>query len=142
MNYIKEAESELRCYDELNKSVARIENELQLINRELTNVKSMNYDAVPGGNNPYPDDRIVNLIFKKQEKEDALSLTHDKLRHIDDILESLGEDGVILRRTYINGEMYFKIYNDLNMSERTFYNRKAEAVRRFSIQLFGIKAVI
>ena len=142
MNYIKEAETYLKDYYDFNKSLENIHIELESIEQELISVKSINYDDVPACGSCNSDDRIVNLIFKKQVKEEAYKLTSSKIEHIDIILNEMGEDGVILRRAYIDGDMHFKIYNDLNLSERTFYSRKAIAIRKFAIRLFGLKAVV
>lgn len=142
MNYLKEAETYLKEYYDFRKALNSIKVELDGIEKELTSVKSTSYDGIPGGGSSSSDDRIVNLIFKKQVKEEAFVITEQKINHIDSILEQMGEDGIILRRCYIDGDMHFRIYNDLNLSERTFYSRKASAIRKFSIQLFGLKAVI
>lgn len=142
MNYIKEAEIYLKEYYDFSKSLGNIILELDSIEKEMTSIKSMNYSDVPASGSVNPDDRLVNLIFKKQVKQEAYEMTSSKINLIDSILESMGEDGVLLRRLYIDGDIHFKIYNDLGLSERSFYRRKCEAIRKFAIQLFGIKAVV
>lgn len=142
MNYIKEAENELRHYNELVSAEANLKEELDFIEQELTNVKAINYEDVPGGSSVNGDDRLNNLLYKKQIKKDSHNVTKRKIDHIDNILKSMDKDGEILRRAYINNEMHIRIYTDLGLCERTFYDRKSLAVRKFAVQLFGLKAVV
>jgi len=146
MDYIKEAEEELKAYNDLSNALSSISEEMEIIECELKSVKSMAYDNIPGGSKPTGDERLVNLIYKKQIKEDVYKLTQAKVKHIQNILVALEDtgdenniDSELLRQLYLERNNISSICLNLNISERTFHRRKFIALRRFARQLFGIK---
>lgn len=146
VDYLKEAEEELRSYNDFSNSLISIKEELEIIDSELKNVKTMNYDSIPGSCAVQSDDRIVNLIYKKQVKEESYELTLAKVRHIQKIFEMLCDsndkqniDAELLKQYYLDQNQIADICDDLKVSERTFRRRKYIALRRFARQLFGIK---
>lgn len=146
MDYLKEAEEELRAYKDFSNSLISLREEIEIIELEMKSVKTMNYDSIPGGNAVEDDERLVNLIYKKQIKEDAYKLTKAKIKHIQKIFKLLDSSGdnknidvELLKQLYVEQRQIIDICNELEISERTFRRRKYIALRRFARQLFGIK---
>lgn len=88
----------------------------------------------------------MNLIYKKQIKEDVYKLTQAKVKHIQNILVAVQDtgnqntiDSELLRQLYLERNNISSICLNLNISERTFHRKKFIALRRFARQLFGIK---
>ena len=146
MDYLKEAEEELREYKDFSNSLISLRDEIEIIELEMKSVKTMNYDSIPNGNAVEGDERLVNLSYKKQIKEEAYKLTKAKIKHIQKIfkwLDSSGDnkniDVELLKQLYVEQRQITDICNELEISERTFRRRKYIALRRFARQLFGIK---
>lgn len=143
MDYIKEAEWYLRNYRDLKMAVTTIEDELDYLEEELTGAKAIDYSGMPsGGGSALPDDRLVNLLYQKQVKQKTLDLTKLKVKHIETIFNNLGaKDEELLKAFYLDNLRGNELEGQFALSERQVYNRKKIAIKRFAIQLFGIKAV-
>jgi len=144
MDIIKDAESYLESYWDLKDSIITIAKEIELLDEDIKSVKSLDYSGMPHGNGPsQPDDRLINLLYKKQVKEKLLEITKDKVTFIDDILLKLSkyEDGKVLRAYYIDGLRKEELEKAIGSCERNIYRMKNKAVRRFAIHIFGIVAL-
>lgn len=143
MDYIKEAEVYLRSYRDFKKSIELIENEIEYLDEELVGAKAIDYSGMPsGGGATLPDDRIINLLYQKQVKQKALESTILKVNHIENIFINLGEkDEEILKAFYLDNLRGIELEGKFGVSERHAYNLKKAAIKRFAIQLFGIKIV-
>ena len=147
MDYIQEAENVLNTYQDLVNSLDSLKDEIRTIEYELQSIKSMDYESVSGGS-MNSDDRITNLIFKKQVKISAYKLTRAKINNIDSALNYLENNGEInsqdkdvLKLLFIDKFRMEDICYKLNLSESTLRRKRHYALKRFSIQLFGIKAL-
>lgn len=145
MDYIQEAENVLNTYQDLVNSLDSLKDEIRTIEYELQSIKSMDYESVSGGS-MNSDDRITNLIFKKQVKISAYKLTKAKINNIDSALEYLRYDGKeesqdaeLLKLFYIDKYQMEYICDKLSLCDRSIRRKRHIALRRFSIQLFGIK---
>ncbi len=143
MNYIKEAEEYLRSYSDLKDSIVNIKKELEFLELEITGVKAIDYSGMPGGGGAtLPDDRLVNLLYKKQVMEAALESTTNTLSYINYIFERLSEkEAKVLKAFYIEGLRGTALEEKFKICERQVYNLRQPAIRRFAKQLFGIKAI-
>lgn len=143
MNYIKEAEEYLRSYSDLKDSIVNIKKELEFLELEITGAKAIDYSGMPGGGGAaLPDDRLVNLLYKKQVKEAALESTTNTLSYINYIFERLSEkEAKVLKAFYIEGLRGTALEEEFELCERQVYNLRQPAIRRFAKQLFGIKAI-
>jgi hypothetical protein len=142
MNYIKEAEEYLRSYSDLKDSIVNIKKELEYLELEITGAKAIDYSGMPGGGAALPDDRLVNLLYKKQVKEAALESTENTVTHIKNIFENLsGEESKVLKAFYIEGLRGTALEEKFELCERQVYNLRQPAIRKFAKQLFGIKAI-
>lgn len=143
MDYIKEAEGYLRSYRDFKQSIATIESEIDYLDEELIGAKAIDYSGMPsGGGATLPDDRVINLLYQKQVKQKALDSTKAKINHIEKIFTNLGaKDEELLKAFYLNNLRGIELEGQFGVSERHAYNLKKIAIKRFAIQLFGIKVV-
>ena len=144
MNYIKEAEEVLKKYNDLVKSLEVIEEDLRVIDLDMTTIKATSYDSQSGGNRVNGDDAIANIVFKKQVKERAYKSTEAKIRNIERALSNIAKDGQketedkdILRMFYFDNVGKDRCADNLNISRATFHRRKYIALKRFATQYFG-----
>lgn len=148
MDYIQEAENVLNAYQDLVHSLDSLKDEIRTIEYELQSIKSMDYESVSSGS-MNSDDKITNLIYKKQVKISAYKLTKAKINNIDNALEYLkcdgkeeSQDAALLKLFYIDKYRMEDICNKLNLCDRSIRRKKHCALKRFSIQLFGITPII
>lgn len=143
MDYIKEAEVYLRSYKELKRSIPLIGNEIECLNEELVNVKTIDYSRMPNsGGTTSTDDRIVTLLYKKQLKQIELKLAKLKVKHIEVMLNNIDmSDGEILKAFYLDNVTIANLEELLNLSDRQIQNIKKRAIKRVAIHLFGVKVL-
>lgn len=143
MDYIKEAEGYLRSYRDFKQSIALMESEIEYLDEELTGAKAIDYSGMPsGGGAALPDDRVVNLLYQKQVKQKALDSTRLKVKHIENIFDNLGPKyEEVLKACYLDHLRGIELEGQFRLSERQVYNLRKIAIKRFAIQLFGIKVV-
>lgn len=141
MDIIKDAEMYLEGYWDLKDSITNIKREIQLLEDDITSIKSLDYSGMPKGSGAsQPDDRLINLIYKKQLKESMLKRTEDKIAFIENILSNLAkdEDGKVLKAYYIDCLRGEELEKEMCTCERNIYRIKKKAIRKFAIRLFGI----
>lgn len=146
MNYIKEAEEELKRYSDLNKSLEVLGDDIKTINFDLNTIKTTSLDSTPGGGNINGDDAIANMLFKKQVKERAYKSTYSKIKTIEKALNHIEKDGErdtddkqLLLYYYVDKLGDDRTAEKLNISRSSFYRRKYIAITRFARQFFGVE---
>lgn len=142
MDYVKEAEEYLKSYPELKESLDNIRLELEHIENQLIGVKAISYDGMPGGSISNADDKLVNILFRKQKAEQALEETQGEVKLIENILDQLSEeDRKVLQAFYIEGLRGEALEKRLQICERQVYNLRHPIIRKFAKLKFGIKAI-
>lgn len=144
MNYIREAEEILNHYRDLQIANTNLEERLEEIYAQLNDAKAIEISDMPkGGGNNSPDDRICNLIYQRDETEHNLQINRNTLHKIEEILEKLGsENKEILLESFDDiGKTDSSIAKSLGISRTTLIQKRGKALKKFAVQLFGIKAV-
>jgi len=148
MDYKKEAENQLREYNDLLDSVENLKGEIAEIDAQLTSIKNTDYSGMPhGSGSGLPDDRLVNKLYRKQKATEELKSTLRTIKRIDKVLGNLskGEGNEkheqVLRLFYLKNIRGQALEEALECSERHAYRLKGIAIRRLAIQLFGIKGL-
>ena len=148
MNYVKMAEDRLRYYRDMQRSIKNAESEIARLVRKAgpNELNAIQLDIT--GIRCSKQDEAIDTLMKIMELKDCAEKTEEALKDIDFHLEevSLGQGcelfGQVLRRWYIDEEPKEKIAEDLRYSERkSIYQIRERAIRKFAIQLFGIKAL-
>lgn len=147
MNYIQEAEKKLWHYrdlessvDQMNKQIAKIinrssPNELNAVAMDITGIRSSKVDEA------------YNVLFELQTLRDSVEQTMQEIADIEEILKeiSLEKDchlyGKILYLWYVKRMEREDIAKEIGYTTRHVYRLKEAAIRKFSIQILGIKAL-
>lgn len=142
MNWRQEAIVKLRDYEARRQSLENIPQELKRLKSELTNVRSLRTDAAPasGGGNRR-EDALLDNIVRQTELERALRRARAWVRQVDAGLAVLDDDErIILERFYIYGAKGAagSLCEQLNIERSTVYRKRDNALRRFTIALYGV----
>jgi RNA polymerase sigma factor (sigma-70 family) len=142
MNYIREAIEFLRNYQDLNIAAENLMDKLNELNAALEGYKEINVTGMPGGSAKAQDDAVCNLIFQRDKAVEHLEETKKAISKIDNALSKLSEEErKILVMSYSQEMTDTQISDELNISRRTFYRYRSEAIRKLAIQLFGIQVI-
>lgn len=142
MNYIWEAKDFLRHYREYENANKNLTDKLNRLNAELEGYKPIDYSGMPhGSDEASPDDKLCNMIFERDVTKKCLQENKIKIDDCKKILDGLNEEQrKILTMSYIDEQPEVEIIKKLNLSRRTYFRCKGEALRSLARQLFGIKA--
>jgi RNA polymerase sigma factor (sigma-70 family) len=143
MNYIREAIDYLRNYQDLKIAAENLEDKINELNGSLEGYKEINNSGMPGGGgSSAPDDAICNLIFQRDKSIENLDDTNKAIVKIENALSKLSEEEKkILIKSYSQEMTDTQISDELNISRRTFYRYRSEAIRKLAVQLFGIQVI-
>ena len=145
MDYVKEAENKLRYYRTLHRSIEQMDRD---ISRLVARAGPKNLSAMvlaQSGIRGAGVDETVNILYQIGELQNSRAETVRELAEVDELLDTIsGEDkryGPVLRSWYIERKSKETIAEELGYSGfRSVYTLKNEAIRRFAVLLFGIKA--
>lgn len=143
MDYVREAIEYLRSYNDLEKALKNLNEEILKLNTDLKCVKEIDYSGMPhGSGNETPDDMLVNKLYRKQKAIEEYGQTKKAIGRIDKVLEGLSEDeSRVLKMWFIDNARRDDIAEALHCSEPNAYRIKNRAIRKLAIQLFGIKGL-
>lgn len=124
MDY-KTFKNELENYYKYLKSVEKIKEEIENIIYEMTGVKGIRYDKEPTSFNPQlSNERILDLIDKKEEKEIELDYTIASIRYIERKLSKLDkEDKEICLKIISEGISAEKVRREVGYSKSGIWKR-------------------
>ena len=124
MDY-KTFKNELENYYKYLKSVEKIKEEIENIIYEMTGVKGIRYDKEPTSFNPQlSNERILDLIDKKEEKEIELDYTIASIRYIERKLSKLDkEDKEICLKIISEGISAEKVRKEVGYSKSGIWKR-------------------
>lgn len=147
MDYIREAIEYLKSYKDMLISLDNLQEEIRELNAEIPGDKAITMNDMPHGSGPsLPDDAIINKLCRLQKAKEEYAFTKKKLEKMDKIIKGLskGEDEYyekVLRMWYIDDIDVGQIAKELNYTERHIYRIKGIALRKFAIQLHGVKVI-
>ena len=144
MNYIHEAKEFLRQYKNLRIANDNLRDKIAMLRTELEGYKPVNSSGMPGGGSSSPDDSLCNLIFERDRNIEALQANSLRLSKATAILNKLDKESLdILKLSFIESEEKTdtEIAKELGIGRTTLNEKRRRALKEFSIQLFGIKAM-
>ncbi|ERK31568.1 sigma factor-like helix-turn-helix DNA-binding protein [Clostridium intestinale] len=144
MNYIHEAKEFLRHYKDLKIANENLRYKITELNSKLSEIKSMQITDMPhGGGGELPDDKLCNIVFERDKNIEALQKNSLILTRSTAILNKLEEEyRKVLILSFIENERTdTEIARELNVTRPTLNDKRRKALKKFSIQLYGIKAV-
>lgn len=145
MDYMREAVEYLKNYDKLNIALNNLQDEIRELKIDIKSVSGMEYSDLPKGAGINTDDRIINLMFrldKAQEEYKSTSRTLNRMNKVFDSFEKIDNNyAKILKKYFIENLTEAQIADDLKISDRHLRRLKQQAIKAFSVTIFGISAM-
>ena len=141
MNWKYEAVDKLKQYGAKKNALKAIPEEIRRLENAMTGIRSGAADgtSVQGGGSGKEDMYLSNIV-RRQELERSLELAKEWVAFVQAGLDFLAEDErLILDRFYIypakgNAE---RLCMELGCERATVYRRREQALRKFTISLYG-----
>lgn len=141
MNWKEEAAQRLGDYRYMRNAMGSIQRELKRLEKEATALKSLAMDRVCVPNAAgRKEDRLLNNLVRRQQLSDSLVQVELWLDSTDAALKCLQtEERQILDRIYIRADWgnATELAADLGMERSTIYRRRDDALRKFTVALYG-----
>ena len=138
----KNAVKDLREYGCIKESLINIPAEIHELETAARTVKSVTYDKTPvEGGTSGREDALINNIDRRGRLAENLEVAKSKVARIERGLAVLSErerrvlDGFFMRREYGYLE---RLKLDLGYEDRQVYRIKDEALKKFTLAMFGI----
>lgn len=141
MNWKYEAIDKLKQYEAKKQSLESIPLEIARLGSVMKSIRSATADGTPvQGGGSGREDMMLSNIVQREELERSLEQAQKWVDLVDAGLDILSEEErLILDRFYIHSERGAadRLAGDLHMDVKTVYKRKDDALRRFTISLYG-----
>lgn len=138
MNWKEEATQRLVDYKTMRVSLNSMRRELKRLEMEATALRSGTVQL--GSGSGRREDRQLNNLIRRQELETAFEQAVLWVTTTEQALSCLPpQDKEMLVRIYIEGDWgnATKLAQDLGMERSTVYRKKDEALRKFTVALYG-----
>lgn len=141
MNWKKEAIEKLKEYNARKQSITSIPMEIAQLESAVRGIRSASADggAISGGGSGR-EDMLLSNICKREELKRSLAAAKVWVSQVDTALAVLNkEERLVLDRFYINPARgnVDRLCAELNVEKPTVYRRKDDALRHFTICLYG-----
>ena len=139
----KSAECDLKDYNKQKAAIKNLSDRIKVIDSNMTALKGKAFDSIPkrGGISHYEDHLIESIVLKDKLKRN-LEFTKDCIELIDrgrgDITE---EQRKILYMFYMGGGGFRRVMDEFHIEQAMAYRRKDEALRDFTIAMYGIAEI-
>ncbi|NLU24135.1 MAG: DUF1492 domain-containing protein [Clostridiales bacterium] len=141
MDWKREAVDKLRCYEAKRTSLSTMEEELRRLDDAMTGIRSATSDSTPvSGGSSTREDAMINNIANREELRRARRDAVRWVRMVDAALAVLDdEERLVLDRFYIHRQKgnVDRLCEDMHVEKAQVYRRKDNAVRHFTIALYG-----
>ena len=142
MDWKKIAIAKLEEYEPKRQSLQNIPMELAQIESTMTGIRSAKADsvAVKGSSGNARENMLINCIVKKEELQRNLEQAELWVKSVSAALGVLNlEERKILERMYMDQKKGAAddLAYELGLDRKTVYVRKDEALRKFTIALYG-----
>ena len=139
MNWKEEAAQRLMDYKPMRTSVTSLRRELKRLEMEATALRSgtVQMGGRGGGSR---EDRQLNNLIRRQELDAALEHAVLWVKTTEYALSCLdNHEQELLDRIYIRGDWgnVTQLAQDLGMERSTVYRRRDEALRKFTVAMYG-----
>ena len=141
MNWKKEAIEKLKEYNARKQSITSIPMEIAQLESAVRGIRSAPADGVAiSGGGSGREDMLLSNICKREELKRSLAAAKVWVSQVEDAMAVLNqEERLILDRFYINPARgnVDRLCGERNVEKPTVYRRKDDALRRFTICLYG-----
>lgn len=141
MNWKKEAIEKLKEYNARKQAITSIPMEIAQLESAVRGIRSASADGVAiSGGGSGREDMLLSNICKREELKRSLAAAKVWVSQVEDAMAVLNqEERLILDRFYINPARgnVDRLCGELNVEKPTIYRRKDDALRHFTICLYG-----
>ena len=141
MIWKNEAINKLKQYNAKKLALENIPLEIRQQYLALSSIRSADPDAVPVRGNSTREDVILNNMTYRAELQESYMQTQMQVTAIERALGILNpEERLLLDRFFIHPESKAadRLAGDLHMDVKTVYRKKDDALRTFTLALYGI----
>ena len=140
MNWKYEAIDKLKQYEAKILSLKNIPEEIKRLELAMENIRSATGDGMPAKGGSGREDMYLTNIVRREELERSLEQARKWVEFVDSGLSFLTEDELlILDRFYINpakGNVE-RLCMELGCEQATVYRKREQALRSFTLSLYG-----
>ncbi len=141
MNWKFEAIEKLKQYEAKKMSLQNIPEEISRLESAMASIRSATADGTPvQGGGSGKEDMYLSNIVRREELARSREMAQKWVKLVDDALCILTEDDrLILDRFYIHPEKgnVERLCMELGCEKATVYRRRDQALRTFTISLYG-----
>ena len=141
MNWKKEAIEKLKEYNARKQAITSIPMEIAQLESAVRGIRSASADGVAiSGGGSGREDMLLSNICKREELKRSLATAKVWVAQVEDAMAVLNqEERLVLDRFYINPARgnVDRLCGELNVEKPTIYRRKDDALRHFTICLYG-----
>lgn len=142
MNWKREAADKLRNYEAHKQAIESIPREIKRLESSYAGIRSATTDGTPvsGGGNTREDVMLSNIVHRDELKR-RLKEARLWVSMVDKALAVLNdEERLVLDKFYIHQSKgaVDDLCGRLNIERATVYRRRDNALRRFTIALYGV----
>ena len=141
MIWKNEAISKLKEYNAKRLALENIPLEIRQQSLALSSIRSATTDSIPVRGGGSREDAILNNMTYRAELEESLTRTQLQVSAIEKALSTLTpEERLLLDRFFIHPEAKAadRLAGDLCVDVKTVYRRKDDALRTFTLALYGV----
>ena len=143
MNWKTEAVYKLREYNSKKKALANLEEKIKMKETEITAIRTSQLSQAPshGTNENTAQDRLISSIAEKDELKLNLAIVRRQIAAIERGLAALDEEQrTVLDMFFIDRQCGYigQLCDMLNVEVATVYRKKDEALRKFTVIMYGI----
>lgn len=143
MKWYKQSEQRLRDYEGRKEALVNIPIQIKTLEDQYTSIRSATTDATPvqGGSDNRREEMLVSNIAEREELKLNYGIVKREVFLTEKGLKALTEEEQrILEKFYIvkSRQSVERICEELLVSRAEFYRRKDEALRKFTIAVYGV----
>lgn len=142
MDWRKAAAADLREYRYIRDSIDNLRGQIEELERQAHTLKGTAYDRTPvkGGTSGW-EDRLIGNIDRRGRLGENLRAVQAKVARIERGLAALTDrERRVLDGFYVDrrGQHVERLCEELGYEERNIYNIKDEALKKFTLSMYGI----
>lgn len=145
MQWKNEAMEKLRRYDAMRQALRNIPEEIARLKADACTLRGATTDTTPvKGGGSRREEALINNLVERQELEWTLKQVKRWLSVADRGLLSLPDDErLVLQRLYLYPEKgaIERLCNELGVEQSSIYRKRDQALRRFTLSLYGFTEV-
>lgn len=140
VSWKKMAEYDLKDYQAQKKAIGNLEEKIRHLEDRMVRIQISMKDGTPvHGGTTTNEDRLLAAIVEKTRLEDARLQTVRMVAMIERGLSALSEEQQkVLRMFFMGGGGCYRAMEELHIERATAYRRRDEALRTFTIAMYGV----